>query len=121
MNNFNRNLLCSRMHLLIASAILLLRVKLFTTAGYNPLRGKMNKLCRVETPRIVSPINGDIYITEYRERLAIRRALYRCSWHDSRVCVNPNWHRKEWYHAGQQTYICAICERLNKYIDQRIA
>lgn len=32
------------------------------------------------------------------------------------VCANPIWHRKEWYHAGQQQYICAICQRFAPYV-----
>ncbi len=32
-----------------------------------------------------------------------------------RTCISPTWHKKlsGWYHAGQQVYKCAICERLN--------
>lgn len=32
------------------------------------------------------------------------------------VCPNPLRHRGEWYHAGQQRYVCAICERLAPFV-----
>ena len=31
---------------------------------------------------------------------------------DIRTCPNPDLHRKEWRHAGNQVYICGICQRL---------
>lgn len=31
---------------------------------------------------------------------------------DVRTCVNPQWHRRYWRHAGEQYYICAVCERM---------
>jgi hypothetical protein len=31
---------------------------------------------------------------------------------DIRTCVNPDLHRKEWKHNGNQCYICEICQRL---------
>jgi hypothetical protein len=37
------------------------------------------------------------------------------------VCPNPNWHRKEFYHAGSQAYRCAVCQRLAPYVGQRSA
>jgi hypothetical protein len=58
-------------------------------------------------------------LDEYLLRLALRRALLRCSWEDCRVCINPSWHRHEWYRVHQQVYKCAICERLNNYIRER--
>jgi hypothetical protein len=33
-------------------------------------------------------------------------------WRDHRVCCSPPNHQKEWYHAGYQRYVCAICERI---------
>lgn len=36
--------------------------------------------------------------------------------HRVEVCPNPHWHRKEWYHAGQQEYVCGICERLAPHV-----
>lgn len=46
---------------------------------------------------------------------AMRQAL-KCNPYDIRVCVNPAWHRKEWYRFAGQQYRCAICERLSKWV-----
>jgi hypothetical protein len=33
-------------------------------------------------------------------------------WRDHRVCCSPHNHRREWRYAGQQRYVCSICERI---------
>ncbi len=57
----------------------------------------------------------DDYLRDLRRR---RRLLMRLGvpgareWRDVRVCCSPDLHRREYYHAGQQSYYCAICERI---------
>jgi hypothetical protein len=41
--------------------------------------------------------------------MAVRRAIRT---------YNSDLHRREWYHQGQQQYVCAICERLAPYIEE---
>jgi hypothetical protein len=55
-------------------------------------------------------------IEEYLLYLHLKQRLLQCSWSDVRVCVNPDWHRKEWYHAGNQVYLCKICQRLEREV-----
>jgi hypothetical protein len=42
----------------------------------------------------------------------IRGALHLLAWSDIRTCVNPGWHRQYWKHAGEQYYVCEVCERM---------
>lgn len=51
-------------------------------------------------------------IDEYMHMLARKQRRLKCPWYDIRVCCSPWWHRKYWYHAGGQRYICEVCERI---------
>lgn len=42
-------------------------------------------------------------------RVEVRKLLQEG---DVRTCPNPDLHRKEWKHNGNQSYICEICQRL---------
>ncbi len=37
-------------------------------------------------------------------------------WSDISTCPAPGLHRQYWYHAGNQAYRCAMCERLARWI-----
>jgi len=50
-------------------------------------------------------------IDEYLRRLALKRLVLACAAWDVRVCVSPTWHRPYWRYAGNQRYVCEICER----------
>lgn len=60
-----------------------------------------------------------------RQSLIHLALLYRCEDVPSliardhiRSCISPAWHQRlsGWYHAGQQVYKCAICERLERWV-----
>lgn len=75
------------------------------------------KLCVIlqPTPRSVTIWTTDNRIppilkdTIKANRAEVRKLLQEG---DIRTCPNPNLHRKEWKHNGNQSYICEICQRL---------
>lgn len=63
------------------------------------------------TPNQYVPMVTRRAITVYNQELRVLIEQSRIE-----VCANPTWHRKEWYHAGQQEYVCGICERLASHV-----
>ncbi len=61
-----------------------------------------------------TPVPSDVRAGLKKHRRSLRRMITQ---DDIRVCPSPTWHRHEWYHAGQQGYRCAICERLRPWMN----
>lgn len=49
---------------------------------------------------------------EARKSGDIAGLLLLRQWKSAKVCCSPHRHRHEWYYAGQQHFVCAICERI---------
>lgn len=52
----------------------------------------------------------------YLAAINIMRLALKCKPWDIRVCVSPDWHRREWRYIGKQRFICGICFRLESEV-----